>query len=298
MAVAKTLRVANRSSIAPNFTGVLRRNRGELAGNLGFGDVRGTLRTRVITLHAIAATDSFKIRVEFGSAERINQLVEGKETTAVDTVAFVAGTNMTQGAIQTALRTATGDAALTVLGTTDLGPFTVTQGVADKHRDGYELSLKTLVGMSGAVTSGPVTYVAGTGKASTATQTPSSPGRGAGTEAALGESVVTDGVGQAKGTTLAQLTIVSALGGATQVVIDGTLHASGGTAGTAGYAVFKSADDSPGPVVYTEDADADVTITGLAAATDYYVVGFQHTAAGGGKTRISRATAPVFFTTT
>lgn len=39
---------------------------------------------------------------------------------------FTVGTNCTAAAMQTALRTATGDASLTVAGTTDQGPFTVT----------------------------------------------------------------------------------------------------------------------------------------------------------------------------
>lgn len=42
------------------------------------------------------------------------------------TAFFVQGTNLTAAAIQTALRSATGDTALTVTGTTDTGPFTVT----------------------------------------------------------------------------------------------------------------------------------------------------------------------------
>src|SRR5205085_4525259 len=39
---------------------------------------------------------------------------------------YTVGTNMTAAAMQAALRTATGDASLTVAGTTDAGPFTVT----------------------------------------------------------------------------------------------------------------------------------------------------------------------------
>jgi hypothetical protein len=44
----------------------------------------------------------------------------------VTTVDFVTETNQTAAAMQTALRTATGDTGLTVTGTTDVGPFTVT----------------------------------------------------------------------------------------------------------------------------------------------------------------------------
>lgn len=75
--------------------------------------VENTYVYQVITLAGIAPTDSFKLTV----------FMDG--FTATETVAFVAGTNMTAAAIQAALRTATGDTALTVTGTTDLGPFEV-----------------------------------------------------------------------------------------------------------------------------------------------------------------------------
>jgi hypothetical protein len=64
---------------------------------------------QVITLTSYAGTDSFSL------------YTEGQQT-----VPFVRGTNGTAAAIQAALRTATGDTGLTVAGTTDEGPFTVT----------------------------------------------------------------------------------------------------------------------------------------------------------------------------
>lgn len=311
MGAAKSLRSVTRGHPVPQVTGVLRRVRGELAGNFGFSDVRGRLKTRVITLGSYGGTDEFKIRVEFSSAERTNQLDPGKETTAVETVAFVRGTNGTAAAIQAALRTATGDAALTVAGTTDAGPFTVTQGdTSSAARGGWELSLVDLVGCSGNVTSAKVTYPSSLGLPGSAhkhgvdTGIPAAtgPGRGAGTQVALGHSILTDGAGQTRGTELVPVAIVSAVGGDDQVVIDGTEDASGGTGAVVGYAIFKTLTDEPHTVVYTEDADGDVTITGLADATDYYVVGFTQTLTNSGDpdetSRVSRASAPEFFTTT
>lgn len=64
---------------------------------------------QLITLSGFDGTDSFKLTYN-----------------GTETAAFVRGTNATAAAIQTALRTATGDATLGVSGTTDAGPFTVT----------------------------------------------------------------------------------------------------------------------------------------------------------------------------
>jgi len=77
-------------------------------------DRMGGLKTaaaevQVITLTSYAGTDSFSL------------YTEGQQT-----VPFVRQTNGTAAAIQAALRTATGDTGLTVAGTTDEGPFTVT----------------------------------------------------------------------------------------------------------------------------------------------------------------------------
>lgn len=81
--------------------------------NTDFADLRQD-RVQVVTLSSFAGTDSFTLTVRLDSGGRIT------------TVAFVRGTNATAAAIQTALRTATGDTALTVTGTTDEGPFTIT----------------------------------------------------------------------------------------------------------------------------------------------------------------------------
>src|ERR1051326_724641 len=64
---------------------------------------------QVVTLTGFDGTDSFKLTYN-----------------GTETAAFVRGTNATAAAIQTALRTATGDTGLTVSGNTDAGPFTVT----------------------------------------------------------------------------------------------------------------------------------------------------------------------------
>jgi hypothetical protein len=253
--------------------------------NYGTADVAGLLTTRVITLGAVDATDEFKIRVEWRSAERIDELVAGKEGT-VETVAFVAGTNMTAADIQTALRTALNE-DVTVAGTTDAGPFTVTQeDGSSSQRSAWELSLVDLVGMSGHVTS------AGAAGGSY---------RGKGLDVPLGYSIVTDGDGQAAQATLVPPVIDSAVGADDSVVISGTEDASGGTGAIVGYSIFKTLDDAPHSTVYTEDADADVTVTGLADATDYYVIGFTQTVNTDGDAnteRVSRPSPREYFTTT
>ena len=311
MPVDKGLRTAGRGRPVPEFTGVVNRLAGrQLQGNMGSSDVRGRLLTRVITLHLYDGTDSFKIRVRFANPNRAS--LTSKDEVAnhdsyTDTVAFVRGTNGTAAAIQTALITATGDAGLTVSGTTDEGPFTVTPSGA--HRDQYELQLVTLSACSGNVTSTKVVYPSSLGlpgeahRHGTDTGIPAStgPGRQAGLEVPLGQSTVTDGTGQTAQTTLAQPTVDSMVGGDDQVAILTTEVASGGSAGIAGFAIFHTADDSPHSVVYTEDADGDVTITGLDSATDYYVVAFTQAETGSdaaAKSRISVASAPEFFTTT
>lgn len=77
--------------------------------NYGFRDVRDN-KVQVLTLTAYDGTDTMKIQVE------------GRGKTA----AFVRGTNATAAAIQAELRTLCDDDTLTVSGTTDEGPFTVT----------------------------------------------------------------------------------------------------------------------------------------------------------------------------
>ncbi len=312
MAVTKRLRNTGHGTPVPLFTGGGRTQRAGVPANMGSSDVRGNLKTRVITLQSYGGTDEFKIRVDFRSAERTDQLTAGKEASTVETVAFVRGTNGTAVAIQAALRTATGDSSLTVTGTTDAGPFTVVQGdTTSAARAGYEFSLVDLVGCSGSVSSGAVTYSSSRGLpgddhdggTDTGVATASSPGRGAGFTVPLGQSIVTKGVGQTAQATLVRVAIDAAVGGDDQVVITGTEDASGGTSAVAGYAIYETLTDNPHSVIYTEDADADVTITGLTTATDYYVIGFTQSQEGSADfpaqhERVSRGTDPTYFTTT
>ena len=64
---------------------------------------------QVVTLTSYAGTDSFSLQFK-----------------DLETLPFVRGTSGASSDLQTALRTATGDASQTVAGTTDEGPFTVT----------------------------------------------------------------------------------------------------------------------------------------------------------------------------
>jgi len=85
-----------------------------LRSNAAATDRLGNLKTaaaevQLVTLTDYDGTDSFALKDGYNS-----------------TVPFVRGTNATAAAVQTALRTLTGDASLTVAGTTDEGPFTVT----------------------------------------------------------------------------------------------------------------------------------------------------------------------------
>lgn len=86
---------------------------------------------QTITLTGFAGTDSFKLTAETN-----------------ETIAFVRGTNATAAAIQTALRTATGDNGLTVSGATDAGPFVVTFA---EVTDQPPITVTSAVGCSGSV---------------------------------------------------------------------------------------------------------------------------------------------------
>lgn len=306
MATSKRIRNTGHGTPVALVTGVQNPQRaGETIGvNYGTADVKGRLKTRVITLLGFDGTDSFKILVKFRSQERIDQLTAGKVSSTAETAAIVRGTNATAAAIQSELRTATGDSSLTVAGTTDEGPFTITQGdVASAHRQGFEFALTTLSGCAGTVSSGAATFVDATGKASTANQTASAVGRGAGLDVPLGYSIVTRGVGETAQTTLVPITVDTAPGGDDQVVIAGTEVASAGTSGEALYSIFKTRTDVPHSVVATEDADGDVTITGLDSAVDYYFVPYSVAKEGSSdfaaqRERVSRPGDAVYFTTT
>lgn len=269
--------------------------KGSTEPNYGSGDVRGRLDTRVITLGGFDATDSFKIRVIANSGAR----------TVTDTAAFTRGTDATAAAIQAALRTATGDTGLTVAGTTNAGPFTITSSESP-HRSGVEYQLVSLVGCSGNVTSAKVSYRSRTGaqpELTPATNIPdtiAAPGYAAGLDVPLGQSVVTNGVGQTAGAEYVKPVIDSAVGGDDSVVISATEDASSGTSGLVLYSIYRTADDVA-TGTFSEDADGDVTISSLESAVDYYVIGAAQTEVASGDqviTRVGPSTPREYFTTT
>ena len=89
---------------------------------------------QVVTLTSWGVGDSFKLSVDGG---------------ATATAAFVQGTNGNASDLQTAMRTLTGDASLTVTGTDDAGPFTITFVAADPA----VVTVEDATGCTGAVTS-------------------------------------------------------------------------------------------------------------------------------------------------
>jgi hypothetical protein len=125
------------------------------------------------------------------------------------------------------------------------------------------------------------------------------PGIAAGLDVPLGQSPVTNGTGQSAGAAHVPPVIDTAVGGNDEVTVAGTEAASAGTDGIVTYTVYRTADDVATAVV-TEDADADVTITGLEHATNYYVVGYAQTevAAASGGSRVGPASPREYFTTT
>lgn len=114
---------------------------GDFDSTSEFRDVRGN-RVQVVTLVSYGGTDSFTLGV------RIPNL--GFQTS----IAFVRGTNGTAAAIQAELRTLTGDSALTVTGTTDEGPFTITHTPGTFLRD-YPRYVVNGTGCSGAAVALP-----------------------------------------------------------------------------------------------------------------------------------------------
>lgn len=105
----------------------------------GGGDMNQT--TQVITLSGFDGTDAFKLTWNG---------TEGGTT-------FTRGTNATEAAIQTALRTATGDTGLTVTGTVDAGPFTV---VFSNPALAYEVTVTSGTGgTTGATTATKFAFV-------------------------------------------------------------------------------------------------------------------------------------------
>lgn len=275
---------ALRGSKVPEVTGVFRRP-GDLAGNLGFGDVRGFLKTRTITLNSAAGADTWKLDVIDGHGDwyGVSDAFDDDEAAAD---------------VQTYLRAATGDDSLTVSEPV-LQVYTVTP--SENHHDDWTLVAKACAGCSVVIDNGgPVTYASSKGLpgddhdhgTDTGVPTASSPGRGAGKEVPLGTSIVTDGTGQTAQTTLAIPTIDTVVPGDDQVVINSTEVASGGTGAVVVYAVFYTSDNTL--ISTTEDADGDVTITGLPSATNCYLVAWTQTA----NDRVSLPTVPWYFTTT
>lgn len=124
MAVARRLTVAGGGDdgqmLAPSGT-----TRGAELTHVGYGglrfidadsmfrDIRPN-QVQVIDVMDVAGGDLFNLKGQLNGAN------------LGTTANFVAGTNMTAAAIQTALRTLTSDSNLTVTGTTDVGPFTIT----------------------------------------------------------------------------------------------------------------------------------------------------------------------------
>lgn len=92
----------------------------------------GATEVQVVTLTGFSGTDEFKLTYD-----------------TTETIAFVRGTNATAAAIQTAMRTATGDSSLTVAGTTDAGPFTITFSA---EGDRFLTRVTSAVGCTGVVT--------------------------------------------------------------------------------------------------------------------------------------------------
>jgi hypothetical protein len=282
MGVAQRLRDAVADSLeAHNLVTGVGKNPFQADVNYGTADLRfDKSRTQVITLNAFGSTDQFVIRC-----------TDPNGVTVTDTDPVIRGTNATATDIQALLRTATGDAALTVSGTTDTGPFTVT--FVDKL--GYpRLQLVALSGCSGNVTIGTLAYDDPATSLGSGVNFDPEASRGFQKDVPLGYSLRTDGTGQSDETELAPPTMVSAVGGSGQIVLDTTEVASGGTNAVVLVSIFNLgtkewSTETQG--VALEDADGDLTATGLAAG-DYAVFVRTQTAPG----RVSRAAAPEFCT--
>jgi hypothetical protein len=280
-----------------------------LRANYGTGDVRGKSRSvQTVTLQAPTAGDAFTLRVRsFPRAPAGGTVARGafKNT---DTAPLVVGTNCAATDLQTELRTATGDSTLTVSGTTDVGPFTVTFVGLSKHRM-PELVAVTCTGVSISIARGalayddPVVTLSGAAEpgyvSNNGVHFDQESSLGFGETFPLGTSAQTDGSGQTRGAELLPPTLVSAVGGVGQVVIDNTEAASGGTGAYVLYAIYATeTGDFASSDVF--DADADLTTSSLAAG-NYYLLAHTVTVPAGSGTvysRISRPAAPQYFTVT
>ena len=288
MGVAKTLRTTIHGHPVAQVTGVVdRREAGASpAPNMGAGDVRGNNQsTQVITLGSFTGTDSFKIQVRYPHPELADE----------ETAAIVRGTNAAAADVATALENLNGLSDVTVTGTTDEGPFTITfvtdvvldnTGTTDlRYRGvGAVLMLSDLSGCSGHVTVTDPSYIDATGKASTADQTPSFPGAHAGDVIPLGYSAESD----TKDGTLLPPVIDSAIGASLTVAILGTEDASGDSV------LYVICDADTGAVESIQtDADADVAATTLTAGENF-LVGYSVTVAG----KVSKPSPREYFTVT
>jgi hypothetical protein len=257
------------------------RARGYRGANYGTNDVRfNPLATTVITLVAYDAADAFDLGVYAHTA--------GGDFERTDTAAFVSGTNCASSDLQTALRTATGDASLTVSGTTDTGPFTVTHFEAVPEIVAHTITGGASIQITrGASTGGdPESSTVGNG-----INFDQESSDHAYLGVPLGYGTITDGTGQDAGTPLLPPTVDGAAGGTGEVVITATEAASGGTSAVVLYAIHGlDSDFATYAKVDAEDADGDVTYSSLAAG-DYVLLAHTQTANG----QVSRPAAPVYF---
>jgi hypothetical protein len=313
MAVAQRLRDLVTDLGAANINSLTGAYRAGFLGDVNYGtaDLRfDAARTQIITLNSFGGTDSFKVRVVAKAAAAGGTGSSGSRDAGnfavTDTAAFVRGTNAAASDLQTALRTATGDTGLTVSGTTDAGPYTVTY----TNRGQCLLELVGLSGCSGNVTRGVLAYddpntstPASSGVAGNGINFDPEGSRGFQNDVPLGHSIVSDGTGQTRGTVLAVPTMVSAVGGSGQVVVDTTEVASGGTNAVVLFSILKrpavsAKVDNRNWVVETqgvalEDADGDLTATGLTAG-EYALAYCTQTEQG----RVSQPAPLEYFTVT
>lgn len=268
--------------------------------NYGTGDVRyQKARTTVITLSAFGAGDEFKLRAYAQGADG--------DFAGTDTIAFTHGTDALASDLQTALRTATGDTGLTVTGTDNSGPFTVTY-VNLKGQP--ELVAHSVTGGACVtISTGALSYDEGSEQDGTPGSVPSTAGRlfdvesskGVGADIPLGYSTDSRGTAVTRGSELlppTAPTATSGSSGATALAVGGEA-ASGGTSGLVLYAIRKlelagalpSSHLDQYVLVDSEDADGTVASVTLAAG-DYVLLAHTQTAGG----QVSRPAAPVYFT--
>jgi hypothetical protein len=258
------------------------RARGYGGANYGTSDVRrNPLATTILTVTSFGAGDEFKLGVYAQTA--------GGDFERTDTIAFTDGTDAAASDLQTALRTATGDADLTVTGTTDAGPYTITHFETVPEIVAHSCTGGVAVQITRGASSYSDPEAATVGNGINFDQESSDVAFGT---VPLGYGTISDGTGVAAGTVLEPPTIDGAAGGTGEVVITATEVSSGGTSAVVLYAIHGlESDFATYATVDTEDADGDVTISSLAAG-DYVLLAHTQTATG----QVSRPAAPVYFT--